>query len=153
MSNWQPPQGQFPPGQPQPYKPPATSFYGAPPPQKSSSAGLWIALAVAGVVLLVCGGGCGALVFVGLNVAEEEIAAQVRDNPKLREHVGEIESLDMDIIASGAEDDDDVFVYRVKGSKGSGKLTIREGTTDGFDTTVEEATLRLPDGTTVQIVP
>ena len=162
MSNWQPPQGQFPPGQmpqgqfppgqPQPYKPPAASFYGAPPP-KSSSAGLWIALAVAGVVLLVCGGGCGALVVVGLNVAEEEIAVQLRDNPKLRDHVGEIESLDMDIIASGAEDDDDVFVYRVKGNKGSGKLTIREGTTDGFDTTVEEATLRLPDGTTVQIVP
>jgi hypothetical protein len=158
MSNWQPPQGQFPqgqipPGQPQQYRPPASSFYGAAPPQKSSSAGLWIALAVAGAVLLVCGGGCGALVFVGLNVAEEEIAVQLRDNPKLREHVGEIESLDMDIIASGAEDDDDVFVYRVKGSKGSGKLTIREGTSDDFDTIVEEATLRLPDGTTVPIVP
>ena len=114
---------------------------------------MWIALAIGGVLLMVCGGGCGALVVFGLNVAEEEIIAQLRDNPKLREHIGEIESLDLDIVASGAEDDSDVFVYRVKGNKGAGRLTIREGSNDDFDTIVEEATLRLPDGTEVQIVP
>lgn len=148
MSNWQP-SGQ----NPQPYQTPASSFYGPPPPKQGPSAGLWIGLAIGGVLLLVCGGGCVGLVMFGLNVSEEEITAQLRDNPKLREHIGEIQSLDMDIIASGAEDDDEVFVYRVKGDKGSGRLTIREGTNDDFDTIVEEATLRLSDGTEVQIVP
>jgi hypothetical protein len=148
LSTWQPP------GQPQrPYQPPASSFYGPPPPRKSPSAVVWVALAIGGALLLVCGGGCGALVVFGLNVAEEEIIAQLRDNPKLREHIGEIESLDLDIVASGAEDDEDVFVYRVKGTQGAGRLIIREGSNDDFDTIVEEATLRLSDGTKVQIVP
>ena len=148
MSNWQNPPGQ----NPQPYKPPVSAYYGPPPPPKSP-AGLWIALVIVGVLLTVCGGGCVALLLFGLNVSEQEIADQLRDNPKLREHIGEIETIDMDIVASGAEDDSDVFVYRVKGNKGKGKLTIREGTGDGFETLVEEAKLRLPDGTEVQIVP
>ena len=148
MSSWQPPPGQS----PHPYKPPASSFYG-PPPQPKSSVGLWIAVVVGGVLLLICGGGCVALVVFGLNVAEEEITAQLRDNPKLREHIGEIQSLNMDIVASGAQDDSDVFVYNVKGDKGSGKLTIREGTGNNFETIVEEATLRMPDGTEIKVVP
>lgn len=149
MSNWQSPPGQG----PYPYKPPAASFYGSGPPPKSSSTGLWIALAISGVLLIVCGGGCVGLVMFGLNISEEEIKAQLQDNPKIREHIGEIESIDMDIVASGAEDDSDVFVYRIKGDKGSGRITIREGAGEGYDTLVEEATLRLPDGTEVKVVP
>lgn len=89
----------------------------------------------------------------GKNVGEQEIATQLRDNPNLREHIGEIQSLEMDIIASGAQDDSDVYVYGVQGTKGSGTLTIRESMDADFSTIVEEATLRLPDGTEVQIVP
>ena len=161
MSNWQPPPGQppqgpfppgqFPPGQPRPYQPPASSFYG-PPPRPKSQAGVWIALAICGVLLLACGGGCVGVMLFGLNVAEQEMIALLRDNPKLREHIGEIETLDMDMAASLAEEDD-VFVYRVKGNKGSGTLTVQEGMDDDFDTTIESALLRLPDGTKVEIVP
>ena len=148
MSNWQSPPG---PGQ-QPYKPPASSFYGPPQPPKSS-AGLWIALAMGGILLLVCGGGCMGLLIFGMNISEQEIITQLRDNPKLREHIGEIQSLNIDLVASSAQDESEVFVYNVKGNKGSGTLTIHEGTSDDFETLVEEATLRLPDGTQVQIVP
>ena len=103
--------------------------------------------------LLVCCGGGALLTWFGKNVGEEEITAQLRDNPKLREHIGEIKNLDMDFVASGAQDDSDVFVYNVEGSKSSGRLTIRESMDDDFSTIVEEATLRLPDGSEVKIVP
>jgi hypothetical protein len=134
--------------------PPASSYYGPPPTPRKSSAGLWWGLGIGGAVLLLaCGGTCTGLLMFGMNIAEEEIAAQLRDEPKFREHIGELQSLDMDLIASGAEDDDEVFVYKVRGSKGSGKVTIHEGEDDDGNTTVEKATLRLSDGTQVQVVP
>jgi hypothetical protein len=151
MSSWQPPGG----SSPSPYQPPpASSFYGPPPPKKPSSPGWWIALAACGaIVVLVCGGSCAGLFIFGKGVAEEEIAAQLRDNPKFREHIGELQSVKIDLVASGAEDKSDVFVYRVEGTKGKGRVTIRESTDDDWNTIVEEATLRLSDGTEVQIAP
>jgi hypothetical protein len=150
--------GSTPPGSgPSPFSdpgPPASSYYGPPPTPRKSSAALWWGLGIGGAVLLLaCGGTCTGLLMFGMNIAEEEIAAQLRDEPKFREHIGELQSLDMDLIASGAEDDDEVFVYKVRGSKGSGKVTIHEGEDDDGNTTVEKATLRLSDGTQVQVVP
>ena len=127
--------------------------YYPPPPSGSSSGWLW-PLLVGGVLLfLCCGGGVVGFAWFGLNIMGEEIANELRDNPKLREHIGELESAEMDIIASGAENDDDTFVYRVKGDKGSGRVTVRQITDENGDEVIEEATLRLPTGENVELVP
>lgn len=136
---------------PSPYSPPSSAYFE--PPRRSSSAWIYILAAFGMLGLLVCCGGGALLTWFGKNVGEEEITAQLRDNPKLREHIGEIKNLDMDFVASGAQDDSDVFVYNVEGSKSSGRLTIRESMDDDFSTIVEEATLRLPDGSEVKVVP
>lgn len=147
MSTWPPPGNQ-----PQPYASPGGfQPYSQPPPQ--SKLWVWVLLAVGGLTALCCCGGGVAVVSFGMNIVTEEVAAHLRDNPKFREHVGELQDMNVDWPASIAEDDDDTFVYGVKGDKGSGKITVKHITNDDGDEEVLEASLRLPDGTKVQIVP
>jgi hypothetical protein len=153
--SWDPRSGA--PGQtptPSPFGPPPFSDPYARPP-KSSSAGWLLAIGGGGILLLVllcCGGGYGGFVLVA-NVLSAEIKEMLRDNPTLREHVGELESVELDFFGSMAIDDDDTFRYRVKGSKASGELTVKQHTDDDGDEVIEEASLRLPGGEQVQIVP
>ena len=112
---------------------------------------LWLVLGGGGIfmVLLCCGGGVGLFAMVR-SYMNAEVKSQLRDNPKLREHVGELETVELDFAGSMAEDDDNTFRYNVRGSKGRGELTVVES---DEDETIVEATLRLPDGTKVQILP
>lgn len=93
------------------------------------------------------------MVMFGMNIVAQEVADQVRDNPKFREHIGELQEINTDWAASAAKDDGETFVYSVKGSKNSGTLTVKQVTGDDWQEVVQEASLRLPDGTQVQILP
>lgn len=148
VSTWQPPSGQ----NPQPYAPSGHFAY-QPPPPKSSSAWIWVLLGLGGALFLCCGGGVVAVGMFGMNIVAAEVEEQLRDNPKLREHIGEIQSLEFDFVATAAKDDDETFVYNVQGDKGSGTLTVRQTTDEELNEVIEQATLRLKDGKTVEIVP
>jgi hypothetical protein len=152
MSTWQPPSGN-----PQPYASPPgfqpQSFQPYAPKPSGSNTWLWVLLGLGGVAgVCCCGGGIGVVMF-GMNIVTAEVADKLRDNPKFREHIGELQEMNVDYIASAAKDDDETFVYNVKGDKGSGVLTVKQVTDDDFNETIEEASLRLPDGKQVQIVP
>jgi hypothetical protein len=149
-----PPQ-QHPPQQQPPYGyPPQMAPYGFPPPQppqKSRKKLVWILLGVGALlVVLVCGGVIGVVKF-GFNIIEAEIRNQVRDEPVLIEHIGQIEKMDVDLTESAALNDDDTFVYHVTGSKGSGVLTVKHVTNDAGDEEIQSADLRLPDGRVVKV--
>lgn len=145
MSNWQSNLG----SSPSPYASP----YGPPPPRSAPKLWLWIVLGVGGLaVLCCCGGSIGAAIF-GLNITTTEVANELRDNPKFREHIGELQTLSIDWTRSSAEDDGDTFVYNAKGSKGSGVVTVKHITDDDGNEEIIDASLRLPDGRQVQIVP
>lgn len=133
---------------PQPYSP-LPDPYG--PRRSSGGSALWLMLGGGGILLLLlcCGGGVGLLLMVR-SMMTAEVKSQLRDNPKLREHVGELETVELDFAGSIAEDDDNTFKYNIRGSKGSGELTVVES---DDDETIVEATLRLPDGTKVKILP
>jgi hypothetical protein len=94
-----------------------------------------------------------AVVMVGMNIVTAEVADELRDNPKFREHIGELREMSVDYIASAAKDDDETFVYNVEGDKGSGVVTVKQVTDDDGSERIVEATLRLKNGQTVQIVP
>jgi hypothetical protein len=114
---------------------------------------LWVlALSGLGLVLLCCGG-LGGVVILGMNIGEEELANQLRDHPKFREHIGEVEEISFDIVATSALNDEESTVYRVRGNKGSGRLTVQEHLDDQWNTKIDRADLRLKDGTQVQIIP
>jgi len=136
-----------------PYQPPIDPSYGAAPHNKSSLAWLWILLVLGGGVgLLVCCGGGGALVYFGLGVMGEEVADQLRDHPVIQEHLGGIDNIEVDFTASAARDDDDEFVFKVSGPKGSGKLIAKTATDDNGDDQVVSGSLRTATGT-FEIIP
>ena len=89
----------------------------------------------------------------GMNITTTEISNELRDNPKFREHIGELQTLTIDWTKSSAEDDEDTFVYDAKGTKGSGVVTVKHMTDDDGEETIVSASLRLPDGRTVPVVP
>lgn len=122
-------------------------------PRRQSLLWLWVLLGFGSVGLLCCCGGVVGVMLFGMNVVEAEVADLLRDNPKLRQHVGEIESLELDWVATAAKEDDETFVYRVQGDRGSGVLTVEQTEDDDWNKVIVRATLRLPDGTQVQIVP
>jgi hypothetical protein len=112
-----------------------------------------VVLALAGLATMCCCGGTLGVVMLGVNVIEAEVKDRLRDNPKLRKEIGEVESIDADITGSLAAKGENTYRYRARGSKGSGELTVIQHTDDNGDEVIDEATLRLPDGRQVQIVP
>jgi hypothetical protein len=120
------------------------------PPKKSI--GIWImlgALFVGGVAVCGC---CGGVMYFTLGVISTEIANDLRDNPVMREHVGEIQSFDINFTASAAEPDDDVYVFDVVGDKGTGTATVKSITDEDGNEQIVWATLRTSDGTTFDLV-
>ncbi len=127
-------------------------------PQKQTSSGSntwkWVLGILGGggllMVLLCCGGGIG-LVGFGMNIVEEDLKNQLRDNPQIKEHIGEITKFDVNFVKSTANSDDDVFVYDVEGTNGSAELTIdSESGVDGSEV-IRSASMRLPDGDVVEL--
>jgi hypothetical protein len=134
-------------GQPQRYDP-----YG-PPPRRSSLTWLWVLLGGGMLMMVICCGGGILLTRFVVGVLAVEVKDQLRDNPKIREHIGEITQFDMDFTGSMAAEGDDTYRYNVRGTKGFGELTVRHHTADDGKEVVDEASLRLADGKTVQVVP
>lgn len=147
MSTWQQP-----PSNPQPYSTPQTFQPYAPKPS-GSNLWVWVLLGVGGIAGVCCCGGGIAVAMLGMNIVTAEIGDLLRDNPKFREHIGELQEINVDYIASAAKDDDETFVYNVKGDKGSGVVTVKHVTGDDGNEEIVEASLRLKDGQQVQIVP
>jgi hypothetical protein len=88
-----------------------------------------------------------------LQIVTTEIEDQLSDNPVMREHIGDIESFEMDWSRSFADEDDDTFIYQVRGSKGEGRVTVQHITNDAGDEEILSAQLRLPSGETFDLVP
>jgi hypothetical protein len=103
-----------------------------------------------GCVLLCCGGGAG-LMYFGMNIMSAEIANQLQDNPVFREHIGEIETFEVNFAQSAATDDD-VFVYDVQGNKGKGRVTARTTTDANGNEQIVWAKLRTADGQTIPLI-
>jgi hypothetical protein len=149
MSTWQPPTGSSP-QPPQYFGPTGMPPYAPPPP---SNTWLWVLLAGGITLFLCCGGGVVGVAIFGMNIVAAEVADEVRDNPKFREHIGELQSLDVDFVATSAKNDEEITVFNARGDKNSGVLTVRQETDEDWNNVLVEASLRLKDGTTVQIVP
>ncbi len=94
--------------------------------------------------LLVCCGVPGFFFYLGKSMIENSTRAAIEDHPRVVEHIGEIQSLKINLIETGNLGRDGVFALDILGSRGSG-LVISE-TIDGDPSRVLAATLRLPDG-------
>lgn len=120
------------------------------PPRRSGNR-LLIGCLIAGVVgALVCCGGMFAMYRFGTTMMGEVIRDEIRDSPTIVEHIGDIESLQMNIGATSEEVQNapagqgSPLVFDIVGSKGSGQVVVMQSGAAG--TIVDSAILVLPDG-------
>lgn len=93
------------------------------------------------------------MVGFGLQIVTTEIEDQLSGNPILQEHIGEVQSFEMDWSRSFADEDDDTFIYQVQGTKGEGRVTVKHITGEDGNEVILSAQLRLPSGETIDLMP
>ena len=103
-------------------------------------------LCLATALFVLVASGCGAL-----DDFEQQVAVDLKGNPVILRHIGEITSIDTDWSATGEEPGDDVFVFRVTGTKGDASLVAECITVDADHEDVVSGSLRLPSGETVDL--
>lgn len=137
-----------PPGYGNPYGDPR--FPHGPPPRKSRW-WLWLLLGGGGAIALLCCG-CVGLMMFGFNVIEQEVTAQLKSDPVVQEHLGEVQSVEFDFMQSIEETqargggDDESLVFHVKGTKGTGDVIGRTETGPDGQERLTNGILRLPSG-------
>jgi len=112
----------------------------------------WLILLLgAGIVFMMCCGGGVFLVKFGLDSMAVEVREELRNDPVILERIGDIESLDLDYTASIQNGEEEIWAYEVRGTKGSGRLTVRQITDEDGNEQVLSATLHLPGGEDVEV--
>jgi hypothetical protein len=99
------------------------------PPRRSSSPWPWI-LGIGGGFLLaglLCCGCIGVFGYIGWNQTNLWVKQQIEDDPVIREHIGEVQSVSMNVFAAATEmqanpppPGETLQAFDVKGTKGSG---------------------------------
>jgi hypothetical protein len=127
-----------------------------PQPPKKSNKVLYIILGIVGVVAVLAGLCCcvgpGALFFFGKGVLNEAMANELRGNATFREHLGDLQSCNMSLVATGEVGEEGVVAFDVVGSKGSGLVIARMQEGSGTQV-VQSATLRLSSGEEIELMP
>ncbi|MBZ0112538.1 MAG: cytochrome c oxidase assembly factor 1 family protein [Thermoanaerobaculia bacterium] len=90
---------------------------------------------------------------LGLGVFSKQVAADLRDNPVVVEHLGKIEDLDLDFVATLAVPGENEFVFDARGTKGDGVLTVTSLTVDDEREEVVAGTLQLESGDEIDLFP
>jgi hypothetical protein len=126
----------------------------APEHSKSSKKNLVIGCGGCAVILVLVSvfGGWVVMKF-GLGVFADEVEADLRDNPVVREHIGRIEEFELDLSASIAAEGKEDFVFRVSGTKGTGLVFATCVTNDDGIEEVVAGTIQLESGETVDLFP
>jgi hypothetical protein len=134
--------------------------FGESPAPKKSGKGCLIGCGIAGLVcvLLCCGGVLMFGQFISTTLATE-YQRQLEGNPVVVEHIGEIDSLDVDWMTTwsktmeeaekqqqGQQGSDAMLVFNIEGSKGSGQIILVPDEGGGDGPGMNSAKLVMPDG-------
>ena len=104
------------------------------------------------IFLVLVVAGVGGLLYWGWDLFVGQAEELLNANPVIQEHIGSIEELTIDFTATGEADGDDVFVFEVKGDKGSGVVTAEFVTIDENSEELRSGKLDLPSGETYDLL-
>ena len=93
------------------------------------------------------------MVRLGLDVFANDVESELRDNPVIIEHIGRIEEIEADLMASLSTEGEDDFVFDVRGTKGSGLIHATCVTRDDGTEAVTAGTIQLETGETLDLFP
>jgi hypothetical protein len=130
-----------------------------PPPSKPSRWWLWLlgGLGCGGLLLILC---CGVFGYFGVRASTEILAQALRqevaNNDAVKEHLGEISSLQTNLAESGQEKRtrggaSNWIVLDAVGTKGNGKFIVEASPTPQQGNLFSKIELKLSDGQTVPI--
>ncbi len=111
-----------------------------------------VGLALAGLLLLLVIS-VGALATFGYFLFVDQVEVELAANPVIQAHLGTIEELGIDLMATGEYEDDNVFVFDVTGDRGSGRVAVESITVDADSEEIVWGVLELPSGEQVPIAP
>jgi hypothetical protein len=106
---------------------------------------------VIAVLAVILGG--WVMVRLGLDVFAAAVEGDLRENPVIVEHIGLIEELEVELKTSLTTDGQDDFVFRVRGTKGSGLIKATCVTTEDGDEEVVAGTIQLDSGEIFDLFP
>ncbi len=93
------------------------------------------------------------MVRLGLDVFADAVETDLRNNPVIVEHIGRIEELEVDLKTSFSTEGPDDFVFRARGTKGSGLIHATCVTNDEGVEEVVAGTIQLENGETLDLFP
>ena len=85
---------------------------------------MWILMGIGAFFGVLCCGGGIFLVRLGMEMEVTEFKERFKDHPAVVEHIGEIEEMGVSWTQSLGQDDEDVWIYPVKGTNGEGNIVI-----------------------------
>lgn len=114
-----------------------------------------IIIGVAGFLLFMFAGiaSVGGFLFWGWNMFVNQAKTAINNNPVCRQHLGEIYDIDTDLIATGMEEGEDVFVFRITGSNGSGVVRAEFISEGADEEKITHGTLKLSSGEAYNLIP
>jgi hypothetical protein len=133
--------------------------FGSTPPPKKSNFWLWLLGGLGLATVLVCGC-CGGLSWWGIsagnNLITRVLREEVRDSPVVAEHLGEITSLNTNLVESGEAKrarggTKNVLVIDAEGTKGTGKFIVEQSPSPQQGNFFDRIDLRLPNGEEISI--
>ena len=121
------------------------------PVQKKSNTWLWVLgiLGALGVVgALVCCGGSFFAYKAGTGMIAEAFKEQLSGNPVIEEHIGTIDSMNLNLSATGeyGQSSPGSMAFDISGSKGSGTILIKQQPGADGQPGIGSAELVMPDG-------
>jgi hypothetical protein len=113
-------------------------------PRSMLLAGLY---AVGGLCVVVYVAG---VIHIGSEIVAEQVRHKLETEPKFVEPVGQVQEFATEFLATIVQPDD-VRVYRVKGTKWSGRVKVKQVTDYDGNEQIIWARFKLPSGETVEI--
>lgn len=122
--------------------------------QRQNKPWYWIVGCGCLAMMVLCCGICSGLAYFGLDQLQAEVQTELQNNPVVKEHIGEIQKVEMQWVETFENGDDDVYVMRLIGEKASGKVTVKLKDV-GIDEheEIESGTLVLDNGDEFELVP
>ncbi|WP_372725529.1 hypothetical protein [Novipirellula sp.] len=137
---------------------PNSRFAGQQPPPPQSNTWKWVIGIILGVCVvggLVCCGGAYFMFRMGQGMMADMITQEVAANPVIQEHIGEIQSAELNLAATGeaGQNEPGTLAFDIVGSKGSGVLEIKQDpSNNGNGISIRSAELVMPDGTRYEVI-
>jgi len=121
------------------------------PPAKKTPWGMIIG-GVLGATLLLslcCCGGCFYVVNKGIGMQADMVKAEFSTHPKVKEHLGELQTVTTNFTKTGELGENEVIVFDASGSKGDGELIVKPNNNQPGEYSM--ARLRLPNGDEIDL--